>query len=254
MSVLIPPVRGKSWVFQVTALCIVLGMLLALSLKTQRQAAQEGIPSRLPALRAEFRNIKEENNNLQKDLAELQGTNDKLAKRLASGTSSAKGLEDKLENLGMLAGTVSVRGPGVIITLHDSPKLNPVESDEKFIRNYIIHDYDIRLIVNELYGAGAEAISINNQRLIMTSSIRCVGSVVLINYVQIAPPYFIRAIGNPDTLEKAIDVQGGVADVEGLFLLDMIEMKKVPDMIIHSYKGSRRFNSARTLKELESKD
>ena len=86
-----PPVRGRSWLFQVTALCIVLGMLLALSLKTQRQAASEGIPNRWPALRTEFRNIKEENEKLQKDVAYYKAHYEDLARDQAAGLSSSKG-------------------------------------------------------------------------------------------------------------------------------------------------------------------
>lgn len=237
--------------FQVTALCIVLGMLLALSLKTQRYAVGEGITTRLPALRAEFQATKQENIDLQKQLADYKLRLEKLEKEQAAGLSSARSLMESLREIRMLAGTVAVRGPGVIVTLHDSPKRDPAETRKDVIEDYMVHDSDIRAIVDELFAAGAEAVAVNNQRLVANSSIRCVGPVVLVNSVQIAPPYVIKAIGKPDVLDNALRMPGGVADANGLFLLDMIEIQKVtsPTITVPAYTGSTRFKVAQPVEE-----
>ncbi len=240
-----PPVRGRSWLFQVTALCIVLGMLLALSLKTQRQAASEGIPNRWPALRTEFRNIKEENEKLQKDVAYYKAHYEDLARDQASGLSSSKGLQQALEDEKLQAGAVSLHGPGIVVTVKDSPKLDPMESNKEVIMQYMVHDSDLRSVVNELFSAGAEAIAINDQRLVANSSIRCVGSTVLVNSERLAPPYRIAAIGKPDVLQSALDLQGGALDIEGLFTLDMIKIEKEPDVTVPAFTGSTRFNVAK---------
>lgn len=242
--------RGKTWVFQVTALCIVLGMLLALSLKTQRQVANEGVPNRLPALRAAFSATKQENLQLRKELADYKQRNEDLARQQAAGLTSAKSLEQTLNESKMLAGTVAVRGSGIVVTLHDSPKLDPTETRSDVIENYVVHDTDLRAIVDELFASGAEAISINDQRLIANSSVRCAGPVVLVNSVQVAPPYVIKAIGKQSVLDKALTLPGGVADA--LFLLDMVEVRKQQDIFIPAYAGSTRFNVAQPV--VSSKD
>ncbi|HWQ51560.1 MAG TPA: DUF881 domain-containing protein, partial [Terriglobales bacterium] len=77
---------------------------------------------------------------------------------------------------------------------------------------YIIHDTDILSVVNELRDAGAEAIAINGERLIATSEIRCAGSIVSVNNNRYAAPYVITAIGDPDALESALKMRGGVVD------------------------------------------
>ena len=231
--------------FQVTALCIVLGMLLALALRTQRQAVSEGIPNRWPALRTEFINLKQQNAKLQKDLADYKTRYEELLRKQAKGVSGAGSLETVLNETKLLAGTVAARGPGVIVTLHDSPKLEVSETRPDVVENYIVHDSDIRNVANELFAAGAEAISVNGQRLIANSSIRCVGPVVLVNSVQIAPPYLIKAIGPAEALQTALELPGGVAD--GLFLLDMIEAKKQPDLVVPAYTGSMRLNWAQPI-------
>ena len=94
----------------------------------------------------------------------------------------------------------------------------------------MVHDSDLRSVVNELFSAGAEAIAINDQRLVANSSIRCVGPTVLVNSERLAPPYKIAAIGKPDVLQSALDMQGGALDIEGLFMLDMIKIEKEPDV------------------------
>ena len=235
-----PPVRGKGWLFQVSALAVVLGMLLALALRTQRQAASEGIPSRWPALRTEFLNLKQQNSKLQKDLADYRSRYEEIVRKQARGMLGSESLVAALNEAKLLAGTAAAHGPGVIVTLHDSPKRDLTETRPDVLENYVVHDYDIRNVTNELFVAGAEAISVNGQRLIATSSVRCVGSVVLVNSVQVAPPFVVKAIGAADVLQKALEFPGGVAD--GLFLLEMIEVKKQPDMVVPAYAGSTRLN------------
>ena len=77
---------------------------------------------------------------------------------------------------------------------------------------YVIHDEDILRVVNELRAAGAEAISLNGQRLTATSEIRCAGPTMSVNNVRSAAPFEIIAIGDSSTLENALKMRGGVVD------------------------------------------
>ena len=242
MSTLAPPVRGKVWVWQITALCVVLGMLLALSLRTQRQAIESNEPTRPAALRASYRILKSQNVELEKELSDYKGRVEKLVKNQAGRAGGTKEFTRVLDDTKMVAGTIPVHGPGIVVVLHDSPKRNPSETRQDVVSDYIIHDRDIREIVNELFASGAEAISVNGQRLMANSSIRCVGPVVLVNLIQVAPPFVIKAIGKPETLENALKLPTGVAD--GLFLLDMIEVTRMSYIVVPAYTGSTRFNYA----------
>jgi uncharacterized protein YlxW (UPF0749 family) len=243
MSTIAPPVRGKVWVWQVTMLCVILGMLLALSLKTQRQAIETNEPTRPAALRAAYRIMKQQNVELEKELGDYKVRVEQLAKKNASGVYGTKDFQRMFEETKMTAGMVAVHGAGIVVVLHDSPKRNPSETRQDVVNDYIVHDRDIREIVNELFAAGAEAISVNGQRLVASSSIRCVGPVVLVNSTQVAAPFVIKALGKPETLENALKLPMGVAD--GLFLLDMIEITKEPDIVVPAYTGSTRFTTAR---------
>jgi uncharacterized protein YlxW (UPF0749 family) len=80
------------------------------------------------------------------------------------------------------------------VTLDDSGVRIPPGADPNA---YIIHEYDLRDIVNLLWMAGSEGIAINEERLVGQSSVYCVGSTVMVNNRRLSPPYEIRAIGNP---------------------------------------------------------
>jgi uncharacterized protein YlxW (UPF0749 family) len=100
-------------------------------------------------------------------------------------------------------------GKGVIVTIDDSNS-GAMGGDNKNL--YIVHDEDLLRVVNELRAAGAEAISINGQRLTANSEIRCTGPTVVINETRLAAPFIISAIGNPQTMESSLKIRGGVLE------------------------------------------
>ncbi len=93
----------------------------------------------------------------------------------------------------MLAGAVDVKGPGVIITLDDGKRELYGGED---INNLLVHDLDILMIINELKECGAEAISVNGQRIIDSTSINCSGWTIRINGRTYARPFVVKAIGD----------------------------------------------------------
>ncbi|NLW16222.1 MAG: DUF881 domain-containing protein [Firmicutes bacterium] len=108
-------------------------------------------------------------------------------------------LQAELRSIKSLAGFASVTGAGVRLKLYDSPG--------GYTSGDIVHDTDIRDIVNELFAAGAVAVSVGGQRLTTTSSIRCVGPVVLVNQKQIVVnPVVIEAVGDPEVLFSSMDL------------------------------------------------
>ena len=100
-----------------------------------------------------------------------------------------------------LAGLTAVKGPGIIVTLNDSKNPFPSGLPPGYAPPNIIHDTDINQVVNELKAAGAEAVSVNDQRLVAVSPVRCAGPTVFVNNTQRRPRrYIIKAIGDPKTL------------------------------------------------------
>lgn len=119
-------------------------------------------------------------------------------------------LQVEIENTKKVAGLTSVEGPGIVIIVTDGTR----ELFENENPNVIlVHDLDIRAMVDDLRNAGAEAISINGQRVIFNKSeIQCTGPTIKINEQVFAPPYVIRAIGDRKYLESAINAPGSYSE------------------------------------------
>ncbi len=110
-----------------------------------------------------------------------------------------------LEQAEQMAGAVPVTGPGLLVTLADAEAAaedDPVGADPETDPRARIRDDDIQVVVNALWVAGAEAVSINGQRLSPTTAIRFAGEAVLVDFRPVTNPYEISAIGDPDTLRS----------------------------------------------------
>ena len=128
----------------------------------------------------------------------------------------------------------ALAGEGVIIKMEDSTR------DAKAGENpnlYVIHDDDILRVINELRAAGAEAISINEQRLTATSEIRCAGATLSVNNVRSAAPFVIKAIGDKNSLSNAITMRGGVNDTLKVWGIQL-EISTADNVYIPPYKGN----------------
>jgi len=105
----------------------------------------------------------------------------------------------RLQETRVMAGLSEMVGPGIILQVYDAE--NNTGSDS------LVHDADIRDIVNELFSAGARGVSVGNQRLTATSAIRCIGPLVMVNHNQIpANPVVIQAVGDPELLISGLQI------------------------------------------------
>lgn len=187
--------------------------------------------------------------NLQRNYDELKqkyNENQKVVEEYQSSSSSNNSLiasmKNQIDNLGLLSGTTDVKGEGVIITLKDGDE--PSNSSSR--TDTLVHDSDVLTMVNELKAAGAEAICVNNQRIIATSAIRCVGPVIQVNYQKVAAPFEIKAIGNAQYLESAMNIKNGVVDMlKGLGLNVTVTRQK--DIQIQKFDGTLTFKNAKTV-------
>ena len=125
-------------------------------------------------------------------LARLRIEADTLELRQLNSDASAQGLLDTINLLGVKAGTIAVRGPGVRVVADDAPGADSA-------RNEVL-DTDLQKLVNGLWEAGAEAIAVNGQRLTNLSTIRLAGGAITVNARSLRRPYIVTAIGNQDTL------------------------------------------------------
>lgn len=152
-------------------------------------------------------------------------------------------LKNELDKARFVAGLTDVSGNGIIIKLDDSKKrleegINPERA--------ILHDSDLLDIVNILNSSGAQAISLNNQRLVSTSEIQCAGPTISVNHVRCAVPFEIKVIGDPDYLIANLETPGNIIDLmkfDGI----QIEIVKQNNILISKFRDI--FNNNVTDKE-----
>lgn len=159
-------------------------------------------------LQNQLNDLEEKNTRLQEELFQKQKTLMELETSLVEDENMLADLAKEVEDLRMVLGKVAVKGKGIVVTLDDGT-FDPNVGD---INSFLVHEHHVLTVVNELYISGAEAVAINGKRLTNNSYIECTGPVITVDGEQFPAPFVISAIGNPDTLEKAINIQGGVKD------------------------------------------
>ena len=102
------------------------------------------------------------------------------------------------------AGQLSVKGPGLTVSLDDAPE-EVVDSADIEVDKLVVHQQDIQAVVNAMWAGGAEAMTIQGQRVISTTGIKCVGNTVVLHDVPYSPPYIITAVGNPDAMLTSVN-------------------------------------------------
>ncbi len=240
--------RRTQWLIFFT-IWLVVGALLGIALKAQFRLHTAELPStRLPELARAYVQEKRTVQALENEIRQLRQKTTELENALATGTEQARVLNDSLQAAKMLAGLVEVEGPGIELVLRDSERRPAPGSTESLLVDlYIIHDYDLLRVVNELRQAGAEAIAINGQRLVANSAIRCTGPVIYVNDIKMASPFVIHAIGDPNTLLGALKTPGGV--LTDIIQADpkMVQMRALDKVHIPAYTGSTQFRFAKSV-------
>jgi uncharacterized protein YlxW (UPF0749 family) len=110
----------------------------------------------------------------------------------------------KIERLSDPAGLEPRRGPGITIVLSDAPE-DVINSTTGDVNPLLVHQQDIQAVVNALWKGGASAVTIQGQRVVSTTGIKCFGSSVQLQGVPYPPPYVISAIGDQAALLAAVD-------------------------------------------------
>lgn len=138
--------------------------------------------------------------------SELREEADRIRAEVESLVPEAAGtdvLADEVARAELAASMVAVVGPGLRVTLTDAPAdVKPAGVDDDAL---VVHQQDIQAVVNALWAGGAEAMTIQGQRVVATTGIKCVGNTVVLHGIPYAPPYVIEAIGDQERLLAGLD-------------------------------------------------
>lgn len=194
-------------IWSLSVVCFIVGLLSVAQIRFYEAPKYTLFSMRNEQLIDLVEKLESQRSDLIQELSTLRDQLKQYEESSAKDRTVLEGMLKELNRVKLWAGLLPVKGPGIVVTLDDSKKkIKTGENPE----NYIIHDYDLREIVNELWTSGAEAIAINNQRIVVSSEIRCVGTTVLVNGVRLSPPYTVKAIGDADSLINALTMPGGI--------------------------------------------
>jgi len=180
---------------------------------------------KISSLAALLKESNQHNEELSQEVLKLE----KEIFELKHGISS-DGASKQIKELYQMAGMADVTGSGIIITITET---NPNMNEQKDYANVLQSD-DLLRLINVLKASGATAISINNERLIVTSEITNADNNIVINKKKIAPPYKIKVLGDYDIIYSALTIRGGIVEYLGLFDID-VDIQKKDKITINSF-------------------
>jgi len=175
--------------------CLLAGLLVVVSALNARGTDLR--PGRNTDLVSLVQSQSRSNTDLARQLTALREDVDTLSR-----VGQDADLQPELDAQAQLAGLRPVTGPAVSVTLDDAPEtVAAVGVDADLL---VVHQQDIQAIVNALWSGGAEAMTIQGQRVISTTGIKCVGNTVVLHGIPYAPPYVVQAIGDQRRLRAAL--------------------------------------------------
>lgn len=186
--------------------CVLIGVLVAVSARFEHTG--QGQPSRgglVDAYRSEQKQLRQANERAQLLRAHVQTQASQVAQKAGQKTSPEQEKREKI--LSEQAGMEPAQGAGLTVVLNDAPagsyeRLGSLDSNPD---DFVVHQQDVQGVVNALWAGGAHAMMLQDQRVISTSAVRCVGSVLLLQDRSYPPPYTIKAIGPVDQLQNALN-------------------------------------------------
>lgn len=191
------------WRFGVPVVCLLAGLLLA---------ATHGVSGGDEIRRSDSPRLVDQVRESQQSVDRLTGERDALAAQADShhgssptAHSALTAITSRIAELQSDAAMTPLRGPGLTVTLNDAQR----DAEGRFPRDaapddLVVHQQDIQAVLNALWSAGAEAIQMQDQRIVATSAPRCVGNTLLLNGRTYSPPYVITAIGDADAMSAAL--------------------------------------------------
>lgn len=182
---------------------------------------------------------KEKYENAYEKLEKKEKELEKLREQASNSNDSAKGLSNKLETYNLILGKSDLIGKGIIITLKDGESRPFLGGDP------LVHAQDVMNVVNALKNAGADAISVNNQRVVDSTAFNCIGNVITINGEKVGVPFVIKAIGLPSQLYGSLTMKGHYLSIlESNGVKVNVEQVDKETIIIPKYEGIYKLEHA----------
>ena len=188
---------------------VLFGLLVSVQWRTQSERNELTVRYNTPLLDA-AKTLQNEQATLKAQLADLRAELDQIQTSASTQSDAGKELQARIDELKKVAGLNERTGDGVLITLDDARSASAAKDVEKSI----CHNTDLTDIVNQAWRGGAEAIAINDERIVGSSSIYCVGSTIMVNGTLMSPPFSVVVIGPPNDLLATYDDPSQLRDIK----------------------------------------
>ena len=219
-----------------------LGILTSTMMKSNLESYMPVTLLSLEAMQEEIKVMNNEVNQLKDEFEEKEEELQSLKGLSYSDDTIVDKLNIDLISSKSTSGNLALEGPGIVIKMYDNPEDEIVGQD---VNDDIIHDVDVLNILNDLRVAGAEAISINGERVVSSSELKCKGPVIGINGISIGTPFIIRAIGDKKLLMAAVNAPGTYGDaLKNIFAIGF-EPEVEDELLIPAYSGNFSFKYAK---------
>lgn len=243
--------HNKKAMFTIGIICFLICFMMTLQIRTIKKSDSEIIRLKNEnELRDEINQWKDLYDNATDKITDLNNKITEYQNASSKRSETEALLKNELDDMKILAGLTAVKGQGITVKLDDTAAKENIALDAGMYdpNVYVIHDSDILLVINELRAAGAEATSVNGQRVTANSEIRCVGPVISINNVRLTAPFEISAIGDSTVLANSLKLSGGVIDsIESAGINVTVEKKT--EIIIPKLENVLEFKYSEPIEE-----
>ena len=188
---------------------VLFGLLVSVQWRTQSERNELTVRYNTPLLDA-AKTLQKEQDALKLQLAGLRAELDQIQASASTQSDAARELQARIDELKTVAGLTERTGDGVIVFLDDARGAAAAKDIEKSI----CHNTDLTDIVNQAWRGGATAIAINDERIVGSSSIYCVGSTIMVNGTLMSPPFNVLVIGPQNELLATYDDPSQLRDIK----------------------------------------
>jgi uncharacterized protein YlxW (UPF0749 family) len=189
---------------------VLFGLLVTLQWRTQTDRSELSVRYNAPLIDAADA-LQREQNTLKTQLAELRARLDEIQRNASTQSGAAHELQTRVDDLKASAGLTARTGDGVIVQLDDARNVSIASRD---VDKSICHATDLTDIINIAWKGGAEAIAVNEERVVSSSSVYCVGSTIMVNGTLMSPPFNIAVIGPQNAILGAFDDPNQLQDIK----------------------------------------
>ena len=217
----------------------ILGFLVVTAVVTGQAERQKAAPRKaelvklIDGRRAQVRDLDAAVEELRREVSEAQAVATRANTRDRRAALAQRTLAEQ-------AGTVPLRGPGLEVSLAPSDRTPPSPEEAGA---YQIHDSDLQLVVNALWSAGAEAVAVNDSRLVATTPIRAAGGTIIVNFRPLSPPFVVKAIGADRSTFESSEIARRFKRWTSLFGLGF-RVRERPAVEVPGYTGRVSISAA----------